>query len=202
MLGAASPRPTAPSQASSTSTFFFRLVAPREMRHSCRSGSSITRTSRTGMALHLHTPAATGKAGSPEVARAISQVSARRAVCSGPRPMNQAVRVVVAALVLLVATTAWARRPGALDRSAPRAVQLRELRGVEREVTHLVRLGRRPVVVFDIDDTLVYSRRPGAIAGAAAYARRLAARGAKVVYLTGRQEKDRAITVAHLRRHG
>jgi hypothetical protein len=96
---------------------------------------------------------------------------------------------------------------GPLDRPLPVNVARQKLNAVENTVRTLAAQEKHPVVIFDIDDTLV--RVPGpahpdgaAVAGAASYVKTLVQAGAQVVYLSGRGEDERGSTVDILRRFG
>ena len=96
---------------------------------------------------------------------------------------------------------------GGLEKPMAAARADAKLAAVERDVAAAKAAGVRPVVVFDIDDTLVRSGegRPHpqrAVPGAAAYVRSLQQQGAKIVYLTGRPSSSRAETKRTLDRFG
>ena len=119
---------------------------------------------------------------------------------------------VVAAALLSLAAAAEARPPSgasSLDRPLPLADGVRELRQVIEDVRAAKRAGGRPVVVFDIDDTLVHWKKVDGVKvssspmpGAREYVRQLVDAGARVVYLTGRSEEMRGETRQVLRSLG
>ena len=97
----------------------------------------------------------------------------------------------------------------ALEQTLPRTDQGRELDDVVREVKSAAAAGQRPVVVFDIDDTLIRWRKLGGqkvsyteMPGALDYVHALTDAGARIVYLTARPERLRRQTQALLRRMG
>jgi acid phosphatase class B len=111
-------------------------------------------------------------------------------------------------LLLLSPATALAKKP-ALDVSLPREEAAGELRQVRRDVRDAVTRGEKPVVVFDIDDTLLFGQPGGksdpdgaALPGAVSYVARLIDAGATIVYLTGRPTTQRAETERHLTARG
>lgn len=121
------------------------------------------------------------------------------------------------ALAFALSTLAVAPRAAlaehGLERTLSPAKTAHKLETLWQTIATMKAAGQRPVVVFDIDDTLLRSPRPGsqggpvltrAVPGAAAYVRSLAALGAHVVYLTGRPEKgtNRQETMAQLARFG
>jgi acid phosphatase class B len=93
-----------------------------------------------------------------------------------------------------------------LDVSLPRRQARQTLVSVRDEVARRAALGEQPIVVFDIDDTLLTWPRGETprlvVPGALAYVQSLAKAGAKIVYITGRGADMRDETVAHLRDHG
>ena len=101
------------------------------------------------------------------------------------------------------ATWVWKGHKSAqLSKPLSRVEGRRRLRDVHRQVRGLTRAGKKPVVVFDIDDTLVKDNHAGksrALYGAVKYVRALHKAGATVVYLTARKEQARAETTAMLR---
>lgn len=97
----------------------------------------------------------------------------------------------------------------ALEQTLPRSDQARELDGVVREVKRAAGAGEHPVVVFDIDDTLIRWKKVGdqkvsftEMPGAMDYVRTLSDAGAHIVYLTARPERLRRATERLLRRVG
>ena len=128
------------------------------------------------------------------------------------RHRRAAMALVAAALLSLAGAAAEARPPSgasSLDRRLPMADGVRELRQVIEEVRAARRAGGRPVVVFDIDDTLVHWRKVDGVKvssspmpGAREYVRQLVDAGARVVYLTGRSEEMRDETRQVLRSLG
>jgi HAD superfamily, subfamily IIIB (Acid phosphatase) len=97
-----------------------------------------------------------------------------------------------------------------LEQSLKKVAQRHELRSVVSESAQLSRLGKRPVVVFDVDDTLYgatdgslytdHKDRVEEIRGASQYLHTLAKTGAKIVYLTGRGESWRKATEAQFQK--
>jgi hypothetical protein len=94
-----------------------------------------------------------------------------------------------------------------LEVAVPRAVARATLLGVREEVGRRVKLGEHPVVVFDIDDTLLSwptpehpTRTP--VPGALAYVKSLKNAGATIVYMTGRHSDAREATETQLRTSG
>lgn len=94
-----------------------------------------------------------------------------------------------------------------LDHSVSPTEARHELLSVRNEVARRARAGQRPIVIFDIDDTLISwpradqpKREP--IPGALHYLVSLKQAGAKIVYITGRDEHARADTITDLREHG
>ncbi len=115
--------------------------------------------------------------------------------------------------VLLASPCAHARASGwvwkgykskQLSKSLPKAQGRLRLKQVYRQVRSLARAGKKPVVVFDIDDTLVRKNhttgKSRAMYGAVKYVKSLHKAGATIVYLTARKEKARAETTAMLKR--
>jgi len=89
-----------------------------------------------------------------------------------------------------------------LDHELSREETARRLREVRGQVRTLATQGKRPVVVFDIDDTLV-RHRGGQVSpkhNAAHYVRSLVEAGATVVYLTARPQRKQAETASMLGR--
>jgi hypothetical protein len=94
-----------------------------------------------------------------------------------------------------------------LDAPVPRAVARTQLFAVKDEVARRAKLGEHPVVVFDIDDTLLTWPTPEhpqrtPIPGALAYVTSLKNAGATIVYMTGRSEPHRGEAEQNLRNHG
>ena len=94
-----------------------------------------------------------------------------------------------------------------LDVSIPVRAARSQLLAVREEVAHRAQAGEKPVVVFDIDDTLLTWPRSDlpnrqVVPGALEYLTSLKAAGAKIVYITGRHEPDRAETVKQLEQFG
>ena len=123
-------------------------------------------------------------------------------------------RVLSGAALLLVALllspslqarprSAWpGYRSRQLSKSLPRKEARTRLRQVRDTVRSMVRQGKRPTVVFDIDDTLVKDNHAGksrALYGAVKYVKSLHRAGANIVYLTARKERARAETTAMLK---
>ena len=90
----------------------------------------------------------------------------------------------------------------ALSVSHPDSVQNRKLKDLVRRVGAMSHAGEQPVVVFDIDDTIL--RQPGnrPVAGVARYLSRLRSAGSVIVYLTGRKTAEEAKTIRALNRAG
>jgi hypothetical protein len=86
----------------------------------------------------------------------------------------------------------------ALDYSLAPAQALAKLTAFRQQVRGLVSQGRRPVVVFDVDDTLVRVFGGKQVPGAADYVKGLITDGAMVVYQCGRKESQRAKTEQQL----
>lgn len=116
----------------------------------------------------------------------------------------------VCALALALAgATAHAAPRSPLDRTLPDARAGGELDDVLAGVGAARKAGKTPMVVVDIDDTILRWRKVNGekvsaspMAGAAAYLARLERAGARIVYLTGRPEGDRAATRKVLRALG
>lgn len=94
-----------------------------------------------------------------------------------------------------------------LDVSVAPSTARQQLLSVREEVVRRVKAGERPMVIFDIDDTLLTWPRADLpnrqlVPGALAYLKSLKDAGAKIVYITGRHEEARAETVEHLRSFG
>ena len=90
-----------------------------------------------------------------------------------------------------------------LSKPLSRVEGRKRLRQVRDQVRSLSRAGKRPVVVFDIDDTLVKDNHSGksrALYGAVKYVKTLHKAGATIVYLTARKERARAETTAMLKK--
>jgi len=91
-----------------------------------------------------------------------------------------------------------------LSNSLAKADGRQRLREVRNQVRSMARAGKKPVVVFDIDDTLVRKNhttgKSRALYGAVKYVKSLKKAGATIVYLTARKEKARAKTTAMLKR--
>ena len=100
--------------------------------------------------------------------------------------------------LFLLAAEAEAGRPSPLATVLDRARAARELDAVLDQVRATVRQGKTPVIVFDIDDTLIKWEKKGGVKttswtpmpGAVPYLRALAGAGAHIVYLTARSEFD------------
>ena len=89
------------------------------------------------------------------------------------------------------------------------AAAAQKLAAVQKKVRALAAAGKRPVAVFDIDDTLLHNGpfTPKALAntpepGAVPFVRALSAAGATIVYLTGRNTSELAKTTAALKDAG
>jgi hypothetical protein len=94
-----------------------------------------------------------------------------------------------------------------LDHPLPARVAREKLDAVETRVANLATQDKHPVVIFDIDDTLVRTPTrlhpdPSAVPGAAAYVKAILSAGATVVYLSGRGEDERQETVDMLAKFG
>ena len=89
-------------------------------------------------------------------------------------------------------------RGSVLDRVLDRLMAGRHLDALIHGVSQAASAGEKPVVVFDIDDTLVKWKKVNGVKveewtpmpGSAAYVRALAKAGAQIVYLTARPESD------------
>ena len=117
-------------------------------------------------------------------------------------PLNRGMprrRVATCAALAVLGLGAAARAQSAdLDTLLPPEQARRELAAVTAEVRERAARGERPVVVFDVDDTLVDSHggfptpaqieKPEPLPGAVEYVHALARAGATIVYLTGRPE--------------
>ena len=119
----------------------------------------------------------------------------------------------IVAVVALAGGAAWAGTArqklakDALDKPVPSKVASEKLKGVRDKVAEMADSGRSPVVIFDIDKTLVTAPRGGgthngapslnvrARPGAIDYVKSLQRAGGKIVYLTGRRTDQRDITV-------
>ena len=89
-----------------------------------------------------------------------------------------------------------------LSKSLAKPEGRKRLRQVRDQVRSLSRAGKKPVVVFDIDDTLVRDNHSGksrALYGAVKYVKSLHKAGATIVYLTARKERARTKTTAMLK---
>ncbi len=91
---------------------------------------------------------------------------------------------------------------GALDVPLSSAVASQKLRAFRQQVRDAAAQGRKPVVVFDLDDTLVRLFTKKQIPGAAAFVSGVLSDGARVVYQCGRKEGQRAVTEALLTSNG
>jgi hypothetical protein len=93
-----------------------------------------------------------------------------------------------------------------LDVSVPPAAARAKLVGIRDEIERRANLGERPVVVFDIDDTLLTWETPGhpqtLVPGALGYVNSLKSAGATIVYMTGRRADMRGRTENELRKFG
>jgi hypothetical protein len=113
------------------------------------------------------------------------------------------------ALALALVAAHGSARAGYLDRSISRAETGARLAAVLGEVGARAqawreRRGPRPVVVFDIDDTLIRHHERGrlsAMEGAPRYLRELRERGALIVYLTARPARKERETRELLARY-
>ncbi len=80
----------------------------------------------------------------------------------------------------------------------------KRLNQIRDKVRSLSRAGKKPVVVFDIDDTLVRENhstgKSRALYGAVKYVKSLHKAGATIVYLTARKERARAETTKMLKK--
>jgi hypothetical protein len=118
---------------------------------------------------------------------------------------------VLLTLLALAPPASATKRSPYLETSLPPHIASSELRALRHQVRDMVQRGQRPVVVFDLDETIVISR-PGQpngiywdpnlrrIPGAKQYIKDLLEDGATIVYLTGRKESMREATIAELRR--
>jgi predicted HAD superfamily phosphohydrolase YqeG len=108
-------------------------------------------------------------------------------------------RIAIALTALaLLAPPALGKGTANLDKSMTPAASLKKLEWVRAKVRTLASQGKKPVVVFDVDDTLVRVFTKKAVPGAAAYVNGLLADGAKLIYQTGRKESQRAKTTQQL----
>jgi hypothetical protein len=121
----------------------------------------------------------------------------------------RAAPVCLALVALLVGTAEASPRRSPLDRTLTRARAGGELDEVLAGVQAARQAGRTPVVVIDIDDTILRWRKVNGekvsatpMPGAAGYLRALERAGASIVYLTGRPEDRRAATGKVLRALG
>jgi hypothetical protein len=109
-------------------------------------------------------------------------------------------------LLTLGAPGAEARRVPALERSVSPVRQQAELERILADVRAEAAAGRTPVVIFDIDDTILYTDRNGLtgrpVPGAVKYVKAVLRAGAVVVYLTGRRENELRRTRAQLTQGG
>ncbi len=115
----------------------------------------------------------------------------------------------LALVALLAGAAAEAAPRSPLDRTLPEVRAGGELDDVLAEVQSARRAGQTPVVVIDIDDTILRWRKVNGekvsatpMPGAAGYLRALERAGARIVYLTGRPEDGRAATGKVLRALG
>ncbi len=114
------------------------------------------------------------------------------------------------AVALALATTGAQAAPRSpLDRTLPSTRAGGELDDVLDQVRAARAEGRTPVVVVDIDDTILRWKKVNGekvsaspMPGAAAYLRALEKAGARIVYLTGRPEEARTATGKVLRALG
>jgi len=117
--------------------------------------------------------------------------------------MNPRIGILGALAAFFVANAAAA---DPLDEAMSRARATARLEQVGQQVTAMKDAGGHPVVVFDIDGTVMnsppLSHDPVAVPGAAAYVKSLVAAGATLVYLTGRKERERATTNTQLAQLG
>jgi len=120
-------------------------------------------------------------------------------------------RLGIACLVALVlaGATAQAAPRSPLDRTLSSTRAGGELDDVLDQVRAARQAGRTPVVVVDIDDTILRWKKVGGekvsaspMPGAASYLRALERAGARIVYLTGRPESARSSTRKVLRALG
>ena len=89
-----------------------------------------------------------------------------------------------------------------LSKPLSRTEGRKRLRQVRDQVRSMARAGKKPVVVFDIDDTLVRDNHAGksrALYGAVKYVKTLHKAGATIVYLTARKERARTETTKMLK---
>jgi len=103
-------------------------------------------------------------------------------------------------LVALLAPAVARADHSFLDRSLSRPDARRLLHEVKHQVKALARQGRRPLVVCDLDDTLI--RRRTSIPGAVSYLNKLTRDGARIIYLTGRPTYKKHDTIALLKHLG
>lgn len=96
-------------------------------------------------------------------------------------------------------------RSPTLQRSLTYTETRRRLKSIKYKVKSMNRQNLKPVVVFDIDDTIVYHGRNSetrTIYGAVNYVKTLNRAGANIVYLTARKESKRRETISMLRGFG
>ena len=89
-----------------------------------------------------------------------------------------------------------------LKTSLPDAQQNQKLSSLVKRVRSLAGAGKKPLIVFDIDDTIL--RQPGnrAVPGIADYVEALHSAGGHLVYLTGRKVADESKTIKSLTKAG
>lgn len=113
----------------------------------------------------------------------------------------------LASLLVLGATPAQAKggppaSPSPLDKSLSPALAAKKLDSFRKKVRSLASAGKRPVVVFDVDDTLLRTLGGRPVPGAPSFVQSLLSDGATVVYQTGRKEGQREKTTQQFAKHG
>ncbi len=103
------------------------------------------------------------------------------------------------ACTLLLATTVQAK---SLDTSLSPAAAQKKLDALRSKVRTMVGQGKKPVIVFDIDDTLVRIFTKKQVPGASAFVNGLLSDGAKLIYQCARKESQRATVTDLLSRNG
>lgn len=106
--------------------------------------------------------------------------------------------VAVCAATWLSFAPARATPSASLDVSVSPAKAAKRLDQFRQRVRTLAAQGKRPVVVFDVDDTLMRIYTKKAVPGAVPFVNALIQDGASVVYQCGRKESQRAKTTQQL----
>lgn len=110
--------------------------------------------------------------------------------------------VAICAATWLSVAPARAKVPASLDISVTQARATKRLDQFRQRVRTLSTQGKRPVVVFDVDDTLLRIYTKKAVPGAAPFVNALLQDGARVVFQCGRKESQRAKTTQQLTQIG